>query len=85
MLDGISRLGAAKGLVDVCAQLIEDFGPDDMPREQELLFQQVIKAILSYGIRERNAAVAILGEQGIDAQQMLVGIEQAFKRVPRVD
>lgn len=85
MLDGVSRLGCAKGLVDVCAKLIEEFAPGDLPPGQQRLFQQVVKAVLRHGIEERDAALAILGEQGIDARQMLAGIESAMGRVPDVD
>ena len=71
--------------MEASAKLIDGFKPDDMSTSDELLFQRIIQAVLRQALDERDAALAILGEQGIDARQMLAGIEDTLGRVDRVD
>lgn len=71
--------------MEASAKLIDGFKPDDMSTSDELLFQRIIQAVLRQALDERDVALAILGEHGIDARQMLAGIEDTLGRVDRVD
>lgn len=85
LLEGVSRMGGAKALIEITSDLIDRFKPDELPFDEELLFQRIVKQLMRGALDERNAAVAILGEQGIDAGQMLADIEQAIGRASDVD